>query len=98
MENNLKLFNIYQSATCKHLKPIILANSFEYHLEIYQKILEYSNTVTGVFPTIFKQCTIDFDCNKYNLKKKTPIYTVNWIYSCINRITKLKFNKKSVEL
>jgi hypothetical protein len=21
MENNLKLFNIYQSAACKHLKP-----------------------------------------------------------------------------
>ena len=64
MENNLKLFYIYQSAACKRLKPKILANSFEYHFEIYQKILDYSNTVTGIFPTILNNVQIDFDCNK----------------------------------
>ncbi len=53
MENNLKLFNIYQSATCKHLKHRRLANPFEYNFEIYQKMSEYSNDVTGVYPTIF---------------------------------------------
>jgi hypothetical protein len=53
----LELFNTYQSAACKHLKHKRLPNSFKYHFEIYQKISENSNTVTGISPTIFKQCT-----------------------------------------
>ncbi len=57
MENNLKLFNINQSAAYKHFKQKRLANPFEYHYEIYQNISEYSNTISGVSPTLFKQYT-----------------------------------------
>ncbi len=54
-------FEIVQYISQCHLQTLKRkkrkANSFEYHFQIYQRISEYSNTRTGVFSSIFKQCT-----------------------------------------
>jgi hypothetical protein len=62
---------------------------------------KYRNTVTlllAYFRLFLNNVQIDFDCNSKIWKKRWLTLLVGYMYSRINRITKLKFNKKSVEL
>ena len=59
---------------------------------------EYICTAAGGTPTIFKQCANRFGLLFVLFAKKLPIYNVKRIHFRINRITNLKFNKKSTEL
>ena len=76
----------------------VLQIAFELNFAIYYLISEYISTVAGVYPSIFKYCTNRFGFKLVVNCQNWPICNVNRICFCINRITNLKFNKKSMEL